>query len=34
VCAYRFFNLWLPVLPALFGLRQLKRWQVAAPTPR
>ena len=30
VCAYRFFNLWLPLLPAALGLRHLKRWQVAA----
>ena len=31
VCAYRFFNLWLPVLPAVFGLRFLKR-PAAEPT--
>lgn len=30
VCAYRFFNLWLPVLPAVIGLRFLKRWRMAA----
>jgi uncharacterized membrane protein YbhN (UPF0104 family) len=27
VCAYRFFNLWLPLLPAVFGLRHLKQWR-------
>ena len=27
VCAYRLFNLWLPLLPAAFGLRHLKRWR-------
>ena len=27
VCAYRLFNLWLPLLPAAVGLRQLKRWR-------
>jgi uncharacterized membrane protein YbhN (UPF0104 family) len=27
VCAYRFFNLWLPLLPAVIGLRHLKRWR-------
>ena len=27
VCAYRFFNLWLPLLPAAIGLRHLKRWR-------
>jgi uncharacterized membrane protein YbhN (UPF0104 family) len=32
VCAYRFFNLWLPVLPAVIGLRFLKRWRAAAST--
>jgi uncharacterized membrane protein YbhN (UPF0104 family) len=26
VCAYRIFNLWLPLLPAAIGLRHLKRW--------
>jgi uncharacterized membrane protein YbhN (UPF0104 family) len=35
VCAYRFFNLWLPVLPAAIGLRQLKRWRaIASETTR
>ena len=29
VCAYRFFNLWLPLLPAAVGLRFLKRWRLA-----
>lgn len=34
VCAYRLFNLWLPLLPAAIGLRHLKRWRdVASPTP-
>jgi uncharacterized membrane protein YbhN (UPF0104 family) len=32
VCAYRVFNLWLPLLPAAFGLRHLKRWRVQAST--
>lgn len=33
VCAYRIFNLWLPLLPAAIGLRHLKRWSGAtAPT--
>lgn len=27
VCAYRIFNLWLPLLPAAVGLRHLKRWR-------
>jgi uncharacterized membrane protein YbhN (UPF0104 family) len=27
VCAYRIFNLWLPLLPAAIGLRHLKRWR-------
>lgn len=27
VCAYRVFNLWLPLLPASIGLRYLKRWR-------
>ena len=27
VCAYRFFNLWLPLLPAVLGLRHLKQWR-------
>ena len=30
VCAYRFFNLWLPLVPAAFGLRHLRRWRAAA----
>jgi uncharacterized membrane protein YbhN (UPF0104 family) len=30
VCAYRIFNLWLPLLPAAIGLRHLKRWSSAA----
>ena len=30
VCAYRIFNLWLPLLPAAIGLRQLKRWRESA----
>jgi uncharacterized membrane protein YbhN (UPF0104 family) len=30
VCAYRIFNLWLPLLPAAVGLRHLKRWQQEA----
>jgi uncharacterized membrane protein YbhN (UPF0104 family) len=30
VCAYRLFNLWLALLPAAIGLRQLKRWCGAA----
>jgi uncharacterized membrane protein YbhN (UPF0104 family) len=35
VCAYRFFNLWLPVLPAAIGLRHLKRWRaIASETTR
>ena len=29
VCAYRIFNLWLPLLPASIGLRHLKRWRDA-----
>jgi len=33
VCAYRFFNLWLPALPAAIGLRQLKRWREIASDP-
>jgi uncharacterized membrane protein YbhN (UPF0104 family) len=32
VCAYRLFNLWLPLLPAAVGLRHLKRWREPAPT--
>lgn len=27
VCAYRVFNLWLPLLPAAIGLQHLKRWR-------
>ena len=35
VCAYRFFNLWLPLLPAAIGLRHLKRWrEVVSETTR
>jgi uncharacterized membrane protein YbhN (UPF0104 family) len=30
VCAYRLFNLWLPLLPAAIGLRHLKRWRELA----
>lgn len=30
VCVYRLFNLWLPLLPAAVGLRQLKRWRQEA----
>jgi uncharacterized membrane protein YbhN (UPF0104 family) len=30
VFAYRIFNLWLPLLPAAIGLRQLKRWRDVA----
>ena len=30
VCAYRIFNLWLPLLPAAIGLRHLKRWRGAS----
>jgi uncharacterized membrane protein YbhN (UPF0104 family) len=34
VCAYRIFNLWLPLLPAAVGLRHLKRWRdLAAQAP-
>jgi uncharacterized membrane protein YbhN (UPF0104 family) len=34
VCAYRIFNLWLPLLPAAIGLHHLKRWRdVAAQAP-
>jgi uncharacterized membrane protein YbhN (UPF0104 family) len=34
VCAYRVFNLWLPLLPAAVGLRHLKRWRdLAAQAP-
>ncbi len=32
VCAYRFFNLWLPLVPAAIGLRHLRRWrEMASP---
>jgi uncharacterized membrane protein YbhN (UPF0104 family) len=31
VCAYRIFNLWLPLLPAAIGLRHLKRWSSLEP---
>jgi len=34
VCAYRFFNLWLPLLPAAIGLRHLKRWRDVVSEPR
>jgi uncharacterized membrane protein YbhN (UPF0104 family) len=34
VCAYRLFNLWLPLLPAAFGLRHLKRWRELAAESR
>jgi len=35
VCAYRIFNLWLPLLPAAIGLRHLKRWRdLAAESPQ
>ena len=34
VCAYRIFNLWLPVLPAAIGLRHLKRWRELAAQSR
>jgi uncharacterized membrane protein YbhN (UPF0104 family) len=30
VFVYRIFNLWLPLLPAAIGLRQLKRWRDVA----
>jgi uncharacterized membrane protein YbhN (UPF0104 family) len=33
VCAYRIFNLWLPLLPAAVGLRHLKRWRDLAAGP-
>jgi uncharacterized membrane protein YbhN (UPF0104 family) len=33
VCAYRIFNLWLPLLPAAIGLRHLKRWREHAARP-
>jgi uncharacterized membrane protein YbhN (UPF0104 family) len=31
VCAYRIFNLWLPLLPAAIGLQHLKRWSNLQP---
>jgi uncharacterized membrane protein YbhN (UPF0104 family) len=34
VCAYRIFNLWLPLLPAAIGLRHLKRWREIAAQAR
>jgi uncharacterized membrane protein YbhN (UPF0104 family) len=34
VCAYRFFNLWLPLVPAAFGLRHLRRWRQAISEAR
>jgi uncharacterized membrane protein YbhN (UPF0104 family) len=34
VCAYRLFNLWLPLLPAAIGLRHLKRWRQLAAAGR
>jgi uncharacterized membrane protein YbhN (UPF0104 family) len=34
VCAYRIFNLWLPLLPAALGLRHLKRWRDLAAHAR
>ncbi len=34
VCAYRIFNLWLPLLPAAIGLRHLKRWRDVAAEAR
>jgi uncharacterized membrane protein YbhN (UPF0104 family) len=34
VCAYRIFNLWLPLLPAAIGLRHLKRWSGATVPTR
>jgi uncharacterized membrane protein YbhN (UPF0104 family) len=33
VCAYRIFNLWLPLVPAAIGLRHLKRWRDIAAEP-
>ncbi len=34
VFVYRFFNLWLPLLPAAVGLQHIKRWrQVASGSP-
>jgi uncharacterized membrane protein YbhN (UPF0104 family) len=34
VCAYRIFNLWLPLLPAAIGLKHLKRWRELAAQGR
>ena len=34
VCAYRVFNLWLPLVPAVVGLRHLRRWREAASEAR
>jgi uncharacterized membrane protein YbhN (UPF0104 family) len=34
VCAYRIFNLWLPLLPASIGLHHLKRWRDAPASVR
>jgi uncharacterized membrane protein YbhN (UPF0104 family) len=34
VCAYRVFNLWLPLVPAIFGLRHLRRLAAEASLPR
>lgn len=34
VTAYRVFNLWLPLLPAAFGLRHLRRWSQVASGAR
>jgi uncharacterized membrane protein YbhN (UPF0104 family) len=30
VTAYRTFNLWLPLIPAVYGLRHLRRWREIA----
>ena len=34
VCAYRIFNLWLPLVPAAIGLHHLKRWREVAAHAR
>jgi uncharacterized membrane protein YbhN (UPF0104 family) len=34
VCAYRIFNLWLPLVPAAVGLRHLRRWREMASDAR
>jgi len=34
VCAYRIFNLWLPLVPAAIGLHHLKRWRGPAVQAR